>query len=73
MMDNALSNSIKSIARDVGVSVFLTIHVRHEDILYFSYKNRKGNFLSHVLKDNKKDHTAKLFNKPKHPLQPNQY
>ena len=31
----------------------------------------KGQFLSHAIKDKKKDHATNLFNKLKHPLQPN--
>ena len=55
------------------MSEFLASQVKHEDIPYFSYKMRKGQFLSQDVKDKKKEGTAKLFNKQaspptKHPL-----
>ena len=43
----------------MGVSEFLIRQVELEDIQYFSYKSRKGQFLLHAMKD-KKDLTAKL-------------
>ena len=42
----------------------------HEVIWYFSYKMRKGQFLSQAMNNKKKDCTTKFFNKSKH-LQPN--
>ena len=45
MIDNNPSKSIRSIVRDMGVSEFFISQVMHEDILYFSYKMRKGQFL----------------------------
>ena len=71
MTDNDLSKSIMSIARDIGVSEFLIKLEVHEDIRYFSYKIRKGQFLSQTMKDKKKDRTGKLLKKFKHTLQLN--
>ena len=63
MINNDPSKSIRSIARDIGVSEFLIRQVEHEDISYFSYKMIRGQFLTLVLKDKKKDDTVKLLNK----------
>ena len=41
MIDNNPNGSVRSIARDMGVSEFLIRQVVHEDICYFSYKMRK--------------------------------
>ena len=38
----------------MGMSVFLIRQVVHEDIWYFSYKIRKGQFLSQAMKDKRK-------------------
>ena len=51
------------------VSEFLIRQVVNEDIQYFSFKTRKGQFLSPVMKEKRKDRTAKLLNKLDHPLQ----
>ena len=71
MIDNDLTGSIESIARDMGVPKFLIKVVVHEDIWYFLYKMRKGQFLSQVMKEKRKDCMAKLLNQFKHHLQPN--
>lgn len=71
MIDNDPSKSMRSIARDTGVSEFLIRQTVHEDIRYFSYKMRKGQFLSQAMKDKRKARAAKLLNKLKHPLLPN--
>ena len=55
----------------MGLFEFLIRQVVHEDIWYFWYKIRKGQFLSKSMKDKRKDQAAKLFNKFKHPLQLN--
>ena len=62
---------VMSVARNMGVSAFLIRLVVHEEIRYLSCKIRKGQFLSWVMKDKRKDCTEKLFNKPKHPLKLN--
>ena len=49
MIDNDSSKSI--IARDMEVFEFLTRLEMNEDIRYFSYKMRKGQFLSQAIKD----------------------
>ena len=46
MIDNDPSKSNRSIAMNMGVSEFLIRLVVHEDILYFLYKIRKGEFIS---------------------------
>ena len=71
MIDNNPSKSIMSIASDIGAFKFLIRLVVHENIKHFSYKMRKGQFLSQDMKDERKDHDAKLINKLKHPLRPN--
>ena len=71
MIDNDPRKSNRSITRDLGVSEFLIRQVVHEEIRYFSYKLRKSQFLWQAVKDKKKDYDEKLFNKLKHPLQPN--
>ena len=53
------------------LSFFIRQVVVHEDIQYFSYKRKKGQFLSQAVKDKSKEHAAKLFNKLKHPFQLN--
>ena len=58
MIDNNPSKSITYI----GESEFLIRQVVHEDIHYFSYKMRKGQFLSQAVKDKRKDRAAKLLN-----------
>ena len=58
-------------ARDKGVPEFLIRQAVHDDIWYFSYKIRKGQFLSKAMKDKKTDHAAKLLNKLEHLLQQN--
>ena len=63
-------NQSRSIAKDISVSVFLFRLVVHEDIRYFSFKNRKGYFLSQTMKEKMKDRAAKVLNKPKHLPQP---
>ena len=47
---------------------FFIRQVVHEDIHYFSYKMRKGKFLSQAMKDKRKDNIEKLLNKFKHPF-----
>ena len=42
MIDNDPSKSIKSLAKDMGMSELLIKQVVHEDIRYFSYKMRKS-------------------------------
>ena len=71
VIDNNPSNSIRFIAKDMGVSEFLSWQIMHEDIHYFTYKMRKSQFLSQALNDKSKDYAAKFFNKRKHPLQSN--
>ena len=44
MIGNDPRKSIRLIARDMGVSEFHIRQVVHEDIRYFSYKIRKGQF-----------------------------
>ncbi len=44
MIDNALSNSIRFVAKDTGMSEFLVKPVEHEDIKYFTFKMRKDFF-----------------------------
>ena len=58
-------------AKNMGASEFLIRQVLHKNIWYFSSKMRKGKFLSHSMKDKRKDCIAKLLNKLKHPLQLN--
>ena len=48
MTDNDPSKTIRYIARDMRVSEFLIRLVVHEDIHYFSYKMRKGQFYDRV-------------------------
>ena len=55
MIDNNPSKLIRSMV----VSEFLIRQVVFEDIWYFLYKMRKGQFSLQVIKDKKKDHTAK--------------
>ena len=69
MIDNKPSKLIRSIVRDM--SEFLIRQVMHEDIWYFSYKIRNGQFLSQAMKEKRKDHTAKLLNKLKYSFEPN--
>ena len=71
MIDNDHSKSIRSLARNMGVSELLIRQVEHEDIQYFSYEMRKSKFLSPAMKYMIKDRAAKLLNKLKHPLKPN--
>ena len=49
MIDNDPSKLIRSMSKDMEVCEFL--QAEHEDILYFLYKMRKGQFLSQVMKD----------------------
>ena len=67
IINNDPSKSIRSIAKDVGVSDFLIHQEVHEYIHYFSYKIRKILFLSQIMKNKRKDHIVKLINKFKHP------
>ena len=69
MVDNDPNERINSIT--VGVSEFLIWQVVHEDIWHFSYKARKGQFLSQIMMDKRKDCSEKLLNKFNHPLQMN--
>ena len=71
IIDKNPSQSIRSIARNMGVSEFLIRQVVHENIRYFSYKMRRDQFLSQAMKDKRKDCAIKVLNKLKHPLQPN--
>ena len=61
MVDNDSSKSIRSITKDMEVLEFLIRQVVHEDIQYFLYKMRKGQFLSKDMKDKRKGHNVKLF------------
>ena len=45
MIKNVPSKSLRSKARNMGVSEFLISKVMHENIRYFSCKLRKGHFL----------------------------
>ena len=49
MTDNDSSKSIRFVSRDTGVSEFIIRQVVHEDIWYFSYKMRKGQFSSYAI------------------------
>ena len=60
MIDKDHSKSTRSIARDRKVFEFLIRRVVRKDILYFSYKMRKGQFLSQATKNKRKDFVAKL-------------
>ena len=71
IIDNNPSKSIRSLACDIGASEFHIRQLVHEDIRYFSYKIKKGQFLSQAMKDKRKDSALKFFNKLKHILQPN--
>ena len=51
MIDNDPSKSIRSIAKDMGWYEFLIRQVVHEDIWYFLYKIRRGQFLSQAMKN----------------------
>lgn len=53
-IDNDPFKSIRSIARDIGVSEFLIRRVVLEDIWYSSYEMRKGQFFSQGIKDKRK-------------------
>ena len=55
------------------MSTFLIGQEVHEDIHYFSYEMRKGQFFSHFMKDKRKEHAAKPFDKLKHPFQLNMF
>ena len=57
MIENNPSKTIRFKARDMEVSEFLIHQVGHEDIQYFSYKMRKGQFLLQAMKDKRKDFT----------------
>ena len=59
MIDNDSSKSIKSMAKDMFE--FLIRQVVHEDISYFLYKMRKGQFLSRTMRDKRKKPTGKAF------------
>ena len=45
------SGDLGNVAKDIRVSEFLIRQVVHEDIHYFWYKMRKGQFLSQAMKD----------------------
>ena len=66
-IDSYPCKSIRSIASDIGVSEFLIRQVVYKDILYFSYKMRKGNFLLQATRDKRKVRAAE-FKKLKHPI-----
>ena len=68
MIDNDPNKSVRSITKDMGESEFLIRQVVHKDRWYFSYKIRKGQILSKVVKDKKKDHAVLLSKNLKHPL-----
>ena len=61
MIDNYFCKSVRSIAKDIGISEFLIRQVVHEDIQYFLYKMRKGQFLSQAMKNKRKSHAQKLL------------
>ena len=63
MIDNDQSKSIRFLARDMGKSLFPIRLTANEVIRYFLYKMRKGSFLSRAMKDESKDHAAKIFKK----------
>ena len=63
MIDNDPNKSVRSLARDMGQSEFLIKQVVHEDNRHFSYKMRKGSFLSQAMTGKRKIQVAKLFNK----------
>ena len=73
MIVNNPSKSLRSIAKEMGISEFLIKQVLHEYIQYLSYKGRKGPFfLYHRPWRNKRnERAAKLLNKLNHLLQPN--
>ena len=61
IIDNDLNKSTRSIAIDIGISEFLIRQVVYEGIRYFSFKMRKGQFLSEAMKDKRKVRAAKLL------------
>ena len=63
---------INPIVRDMGVSEVLIRQVVHEDIWYFSYKIRKDQFLSRIMKNKKKGHTPKFLIELKYSIHPPQ-
>ena len=54
-----------------GVEEKIIRLVVHEGICYVAYKMRKGQFLLKVMQEKQMNHTKKLINNLKHPLQPN--
>ena len=54
MINDNYCQSIRSIARDMGVSEFLIQQVVHADIQYFLFKMKKDQFLSQAMKDKRK-------------------
>lgn len=71
VIDEDPSKSMRAIAREKGVDESVVRQVVHEDIRYFSYKMRKGQFLSQKMQEKRLKHAKKLLNKLKHPLKPN--
>ena len=62
MTDNDPSELIRLTAMDMGLAEFLIMQVVQEDIRYCSYKLRRGEFFSQVMKNKRKDLAAELFN-----------
>ena len=60
MIDNDSRKSNRFIVRDINVFEFLIRQVVREDIQQFSFKIRKGKFLSQTMKDKKKS-SCKAF------------
>ena len=69
MIENDPYKSVRLIAKDIGESEFLIRQLVQKGIHYTSWES--ANFLLQAMKDKRKDHSAKLFNKLKHPLQTN--
>ena len=67
MINNYPKKSIRFKAKDMRVTGFLSRQIVREVNWYFSCKIRKSPDLSLVMKNKRKNNTAKNFNKLKHP------
>ena len=71
LINNDPGKSMRAIAREKGIDEKVVRQVVHEDIRYFSYRMRKGQFLSKRMQEKRLKHAKKLVNKLKHPVEPN--
>lgn len=72
LVDEDPGKSVRSLAKELGVSEGTIRNAVHEDLRYNSYARRKGQFMSETTKERRYQKARALLNRLKHPSTNNQ-